>query len=169
MLQCGGGDNTTSALLKQYFASERACQLSQSGNSSRGGRSLNLSSSNSGILPCITAHTDITSMKKASSSYRSSSLSPRNAPAKSPRGTMSLPKTVKGASSKERDVPQPPAMIVKPLDHSNNSGPTSLESTLSKSPRSLSHGKTGPFGRRNIEKEFFDTVSSGHIPCLSMQ
>jgi hypothetical protein len=46
--------------------------------------------------------------------------------------------------------------------------PAQAESTSPRNVKLPVHGKPGPFGRRDMTKEFFDTVSTGHIPCLSM-
>lgn len=149
MLQCGGDNNTTSALLKQYFASEKATLLQHMSSTKA------YQGSGGGILPCATPHTDLNSMKKAAHHH-----------------------STKGASAlaSPRSVPKPP--VTKPLELSNASSTRSGASQVTpkhskpsprreSSPRSLAHGRTGPFGRRNVEKEFYDTVSTGHIPCLS--
>lgn len=167
MLQCGGGNNSSSALLKQYFASEKACQLNALSATQK------YRTSGGGILPCPTPLTDLNSIKKAA-------LHQNKHPALvSPRSQQGQ----RGASQSPRAVPKPP--VLKPLDASNASSQNALMQSSGSSPvhnhskptsprieggspRSLSHGRTGPFGRRNMEKEFFDTVSTGHIACLSL-
>jgi hypothetical protein len=159
MLQSGGGNNSTSALLKEYFSSEKACQLNALNNSGK------YRGSAGGILPCPTPYTDLNSMKKATSVAKAQS--PRYA---SPRNTT------------PRSVPKPPTLppITKPLEESMNSSRQSSQVVSPRvhskapagrgdtSPRIHSHGKSPSYGRRNVEKEFYDTVSTGHIPCLSL-
>lgn len=160
MLQCGGGNNATSALLKEYFSSEKACQLNALNNSGK------YRGSAGGILPCPTPYTDLNSMKKAVSVTKTQTpryASPRNP---SPRNA----------------VPKPPNLppITKPLEDSMNSSRQSSQVVSPRvhskapagrgdiSPRIHTHGKSPSYGRRNVEKEFYDTVSTGHIPCLSL-
>jgi hypothetical protein len=148
MLQSGGGNNTSAKLLRQYFSHEAKCEeharraAQKSGGSPRGNRT--------GILPVITANTDIASLRRSRRS-NAASQSPRSA-----RNTQQpayplpyeLPK--QGIGYKVEDV------APEPVDAINlRAGP--------------SHGRLPPYGRRAITKEFYDTISGGGIACLYPQ
>jgi hypothetical protein len=149
MLQSGGGNNTSAALLRQYFAHESRCEDHQrrqlkSGGSPRGNRT--------GILPVITGNTDIASLRR---SRKGTAGSTHASPRHSPRATYPLPYELpkQGIGFKVDEVTPPPT-----ADSANcviKAGPA--------------HGRKPPYGRRGITKEFLDDVSGGGIACLYPQ
>lgn len=143
-------------MLRQYFAHEQRCEeharraLMKSGGSPRGNRT--------GILPVITANTDVASLRRSRSSPRKPSVqspsSPRVAQQQQQQGAPAYPLPFElpkqGIGYKVDDI----------------SPPTTADTTLRGVKTLPSHGKLPPYGRRMITKEFFDEVSGGGIACL---
>ena len=155
MLQSGGGNNTSAALLRQYFMHEQRCEehskratLKSGGQSPRGNRT--------GILPVITSNTDIASLRRVRSKKQ------QQAAATSPRALMRHP----GQSNYPLPFELPKHGIGFKVDEL--SPPTTADAAAVHK-NVPSHGRAPPYGRRMITKEFFDEVSGGGIACLFPQ
>ena len=146
MLQCGGANNTSSKLLREIFAHEAKCEeafrkqvRTNGGRSPRGNRT--------GVLPVITANTDVASLRRVRRPGQAAP-SPRRKGDPAYPLPYELPSHGIGFKVDEVKAPQVAspraAHLAKP-----------------------SHGKTGPFGRRLVTKEFYDDFSGGGIACLS--
>lgn len=174
MLQCGGGSNSSAALLREYFAHERrfdeACKRQQVS----GKKGIRYTT---GSLPVITANTDMASLRRTS---------PRSGrggtTASSKQLDGSLP-SARGASGhvhsplRRMQSPRAPASYDLP-NHGIGFGIDALSTAVGKvgdntptaghsqKPQLPSHGQLPPYGRRAVTKEFFDDVSGGGIACL---
>lgn len=158
MLQSGGGNNTSAALLRQYFTYEQRCEdharrvALKSGGSPRG--------NTTGILPVITANTDIASLRRSRRAAGG-----QTSPRASPRGTGRPGTTANAAYPLPYELPK--QGIGYKVDEVSPPASAAGEAAVR---RPLpSHGRAPPYGRRLITKEFYDSVSGGGIACLYPQ
>lgn len=93
MLQCGGANNHSAALLKEFFSHERRCHEQWR----RPGPQQALHPNTTGILPCVTAHTDAASLRRGSPRNGSTSI------AASPRAARSSAGSTPRARRPQRD------------------------------------------------------------------
>lgn len=149
MLQGGGGDNVSSAILREFFSREVKSRGESSARKGRGTHSTPRCPTTTGILPIITPVTDLMSLKQ---SRRRRVTTPRRPPRKV--NAFELPHHGIGLHAEG----------LATVDRQELSIP------VSSVPKLPSHGKAPPFNRRSVVKEFFDSVStSGSIACLSIE
>jgi hypothetical protein len=150
MLQSGGGNNTSAALLRQYFSYEQKCEEHTRKSAQKG----SLRGNRTGILPVITGNTDVASLRRTPRKNGAPGSTQH-----SPRGTLPNGKTAyplpyelpqQGIGYKVEDV----------------SPPTTADATMRGPKNAPTHGKLPPYGRKAITKEFYDDVSGGGIACL---
>ena len=166
MLQCGGGNNTSAALLKEFFVHERKCEdhFKRTVNS-RGAASRHALRGNpTGILPLITNNTDIASLRRSPRKLGSSV---------SPRGRR-FGSSHSGSSANALTSPR--RAVVSPFDLPHQgigynvplpeNTPDRHIGTIEQRLQNPSHGRRPPYGRRDGAKAFADDICGGGIACL---
>lgn len=150
MLQSGGGNNTSAALLRQYFSHEQKCDehmrktvKANHNRSPRGNRT--------GVLPIITSATDIASLRRT-----------RRPASQSPRARLGTPKYPLPYELPRQGIGY---KLQEPIDDE----PFPADGSVRGVKTLPSHGKKPPYGRKMITREFFDEMSGGGIACLNPQ
>lgn len=195
MLQCGGNNNISAALLKEFFMHERKndehfrkiCKSPRT--SPRGNQT--------GILPCITQHTDIASLRRSprarrvetaphddrmspgsglSATLSSTERQPQPGGSPSPMSDRRPPRFLSSSRQQQRLMPfelpnkgigvgAQPTAAPPAREGAGSSG-TFSDTQASRPPR---HGRQPPYNRKHTTLEFWDAIRANGVACLCPQ
>ena len=174
MLQCGGGNNASAALLREFFSHERQCEEhfartwhSRGGSSARNGsrrarKDTPQGLASTGILPVITGSTDISSLRAPHTrrTGRKKDKKPHVFAFELPNHGIGFGATISSSltdsqAKKENLIPSPPPIRGVNVPH---------DPLAVKMP---SHGQAPPYGKRShMNRDFWDGTSGVGIACL---